>query len=253
MLRSLNELTGYQLQGIDDSIGRCKDFLFDDRRWVVRYMVADTHKWLPGGRKVLISPISLGEPDWQQHRFPILLSREGIENSPPLADHKPVSQQYETELFNYYGYSYYWMGGDIWGSFSNPAPLIEIEAEKPDVSASSAKASSTKERHLRSAVEVKGYDIQAADESIGHVEDFVLDDDRWTIAFIAVDTRNWLPGGRKVMIATDSLQSVSWADRSVSVNLTAQQIKDSPEYDPEKYRDPEYENVMHNLHGASEN
>jgi len=54
MLRSIDELRGYTLMAQDGEIGRCKDFLLEDSSWVVRYMVADTNKWLPG-RKVLVS------------------------------------------------------------------------------------------------------------------------------------------------------------------------------------------------------
>ncbi|MFT6955644.1 MAG: hypothetical protein ACJAYC_000645 [Halieaceae bacterium] len=57
MLRSLNEIISYHLHGIDEEIGRCKDCLFDDRSWVVRYMLADTNKWLPGGARCLSRPI----------------------------------------------------------------------------------------------------------------------------------------------------------------------------------------------------
>ncbi len=56
MLRSFNEIIRFQRQGIDEEIGRCKYFLFDTRSGRVSYMVADTNKWLPGGRKILISP-----------------------------------------------------------------------------------------------------------------------------------------------------------------------------------------------------
>ena len=91
MLRRARELTGYRLLASDGEIGTCTDFLFDDRDWVVRYMVADTRKWLPG-RKVLISPASLGEPDWNSQTFPIGLSRQQIKDSPALDEHEPVSR-----------------------------------------------------------------------------------------------------------------------------------------------------------------
>jgi hypothetical protein len=58
MLRSIDSIIGYRLEATDGEFGRCKDFLFDDEKWVTRYMVVDTGKWLPG-RKVLISPISV--------------------------------------------------------------------------------------------------------------------------------------------------------------------------------------------------
>jgi hypothetical protein len=52
--------------------------------------------------------------------------------------------------------------------------------------------------HLRSVKEVIGYHIQATDGDIGHVEDFVVDDEVWALRYVVVDTRNWLPG-RKVL------------------------------------------------------
>ena len=77
MLRSVKEIMNYVLSAEDGEIGRCKDFLFDDEFWTIRYMVADTGKWL-SDRKVLISPISLGEPDWLSRRFFVNLTREGM-------------------------------------------------------------------------------------------------------------------------------------------------------------------------------
>jgi hypothetical protein len=42
MLRLIGEITGYVLAAENGDIGRCKDFLFDDTQWAIRYMVADT-------------------------------------------------------------------------------------------------------------------------------------------------------------------------------------------------------------------
>ena len=50
MLRSIKDIQGYVLGAQDGEIGRCSDFLFDDKNWTVRYIVADTQKWLPGRR-----------------------------------------------------------------------------------------------------------------------------------------------------------------------------------------------------------
>lgn len=103
MLRGMEELEGYTLEATDGEVGRCEDFLFDDRRWVVRNMAANTGKWLPG-RSVLISPISLGEPDWRSRHFPIKLTKHQIESSPNIRHDDPVSRQYEAELFDHLGY-----------------------------------------------------------------------------------------------------------------------------------------------------
>jgi len=55
MLRNAKGILNYVLQAKDGEIGRCKDFLFDDEKWTIRYIVADTRNWLPG-RKVLVAP-----------------------------------------------------------------------------------------------------------------------------------------------------------------------------------------------------
>ncbi len=97
MLRSVKELFNYVLEAEDGEIGRCKDFLFDDEHWTVRYMVADTGKWLPG-RKVLVSPLSLGDPKWATRQFSVKLTKEQIENAPPLDKDAPVSRLYEKNI-----------------------------------------------------------------------------------------------------------------------------------------------------------
>lgn len=243
MLRSVNELYNFVLEAQDGEIGRCKDFLFDDERWTVRYMAADTGKWLPG-RKVLISPISLGEPGWFNRRFEVKLTKEQIENSPPLDSDAPVSRQFETKWFAYYGYPYYWGGVGIWGGEPYPGPLFLQKG----VYAENEPEFSEDNIHTRSAKEVIGYHIQAADDKIGHVEDFLLEDDSWTIRYMVVDTRNWLPG-RKVLVTPAWIEAVDWSERKVHVDLTKDQIKESPEYDPSSPVMREYEERLYEFYG----
>jgi hypothetical protein len=51
MLRSAKYLKGFAIGAKDGDIGEAYDFIFDDKNWTVRYVVADTQRWLPG-RKV---------------------------------------------------------------------------------------------------------------------------------------------------------------------------------------------------------
>ena len=45
-----------------------------------------------------------------------------------------------------------------------------------------------------------GYHIEATDGGIGHVKDFIIDDETWAIRYLEVDTRNWWPG-KKVLVS----------------------------------------------------
>jgi hypothetical protein len=242
MLRSVNELYNYVLHAKDGEIGRCKDFLFDDRFWTIRYMVADTGKWLPR-RRVLVSPISLGEPNWDSKLFPVRLSKKQIEEAPELDEEAPVSRQKEAEWVRYYDWPHYWSGPGVWETEDSPNALfIQKQLEEAEEEAEGA------DMHLRATKEVNGYHIDATDGKIGHVEDFIVDDQAWTIRYVVVDTRNWLPGP-KVLLSPDWVQSVSWLDREVSVGVTIQEVKDSPGYDPGTPVNREYEVRLYDFFG----
>jgi hypothetical protein len=238
MLRNVSTILNFSLLAEDGEIGRCKDFLFDDEKWAIRYMVADTRKWLPG-RKVLISPISLGAVDWSTRLFQVELTRRQVEDSPLLDEDAPVSRQYEILYGNYFGTSSYWDGANVWGSHPNPS-LLRGEQDKL-----ATDFEGPEENHLRSVKEVTGYHIQATDGDIGHVEDFVVDDKMWALRYVVVDTRNWLPG-RKVLVSPQWATAVDWVEEKLRVDLTTDTIKGSPEYEPLAPIDRDYESVLHN-------
>lgn len=224
MLRSTKELTGYTIVATDDEVGRCHDFLIDDKTWTVRYMVADTGKWLPG-RKVLISPIALGDPIWEARRFPVLMSRAEIEASPDLDEEAPVSRQWEIWYHQHHGWPYYWGQGNLWAASAAPGTLYAGHEELGDA------GPELENPHLHSLDEVTGYRIDASDGEIGRLQDLIIDDATWNIRYAVVDTRAFLPG-KTVLVPLAALDEVRWDDRSLAIDLTQAQIKNLPEYDP---------------------
>jgi hypothetical protein len=242
MMRSTKEMMGYRLQATDGEIGRCRDFLFDDEQWAIRYMVADTGKWIPD-RKVLISPLSLGEPDWSSKRFPVHLTKAQIEAAPPIEEDQPVSRQHEVMVLRHYGYPYYWVGEGLWGLESTPLALREVSAERVTIP-----PEPKGDPHLRSVDEVVSYHIDASDGEIGHVEDFVLDEDTWALRYMVVDTRNWLPG-RKVLVSPAWVLGFDWRAGKANVDLARDQIKESPEFDPSVPVNREYETRLYDFYG----
>src|SRR5271169_6342343 len=174
MLRSIKQLYGEKLRASDGEIGHVKDFYFDDQKWVVRYAVADTGSWLLG-RLVLIAPHAFGNLDQNRTSLLVNLTRQQIENSPPIESHKPVSRQYEEEYYRYYGWPSYWMGGGIWGMNTFPVvgpPPYPLPSETSGESDSARKGD---DAHLRSTHAVTGYHLQTGKETIGHVTDFMMD------------------------------------------------------------------------------
>ncbi len=221
MLRRAKELKNYQLKAKDGEIGRVKEFYFDDRNWIVRYLVVDTGTWL-AGKRVLISPFAMtGEI---QGTIPVNLTKQQVEDSPFPESDLPVSRQFEMEYHTYYGWPLYWQGPYVWGAASVPYHGAIESAEAP--------ATEKGDPYLRSTQDVTEYRIQAQDGEIGHVEDFVIDDHNWSIRYLLVNTRNWWPG-KSVLIPPSWASNISWEESKVFVDLSRQTIKEAPEFDPE--------------------
>jgi len=248
MLKSVVQLQGGTIRATDGEIGKVDQFYFDDETWAIRYLVVNTGDWLPG-RLVLVSPIALRQADWQSKRLDVALTKKQIEDSPSIDTHKPISRQHEAVYMGYYGYPYYWGGPNLWGLASYPAGLavqreVVTEAEAREARARKESADS----HLRSTEEVTGYLIEAADGQIGHVADFIVDDETWAIRYLEVDTRNWWPG-KRVLVSPQWVDNVSWPDSKVYLHLSRETIKNGPEYIESMPITREYENRLYGYYG----
>lgn len=256
MLQSVNNLKGQVIHARDGELGNVDQFLFDDERWTIRYLVVSTGALL--GRKVLISPISI-DRNRKTDGLTLSLTKEQIRNSPNIDTDRPVSRQHETEYFNYYGYPYYWGGPGLWGGTSYPIghPATSRSSGYPDRTSGYAGTAATArpqparkgDPHLRSTKEVIGYYIDATDGNIGHVEDFLFDDEHWAIRYMVIDTVNWWPG-KKVVVAPQWIEEVSWMESRVHVNLSRERIKNAPEYDPATMIDRGYEDKLYEHYGS---
>jgi uncharacterized protein YrrD len=230
MLHSAKKLDGMKIIAIDGDAGHVEDVYFDDEKWVIRHLQVDTGGWLTG-RKVLVSPIAVSTTDWDDKSIHINLTKQQIEDGPGIETHKPVSRQHEEDIYRHFGYPYYWTGPYLWGYTVLPALVSENPLEDPQrQEIGAAMDNEGNEIHLRSCSEVIGYDIHATDKTIGHVDDFLFDDEDWSIRLMVVDTRNWWPG-KHVLVPPQRVLRVSWEEKEVFVNVSRDDVENSPEYD----------------------
>ena len=186
MLINSNAVKGFKLHGRDGEIGKVKEFYFDDHHWAIRYLIADTGSWLTG-RAVLISPHAITEVSCDEQFIGVSLTKKEIEDSPSINSDKPVSQQFEDSYYGYYGWPAYWSGPYLWGF--DPHIIHERDKNEP-----TTPEQRSWDHHLRSTHDVSGRHVQANDGAIGHVEDFLIDDETWAIRYLIVDTKNLWPG-----------------------------------------------------------
>ncbi len=224
MLQNIKELYGHKLAASDGEIGKIKDFYFDDQRWAVRYLVADTGLWLTD-RLVLISPHAFGNLDRENMQLHVNLTCSQIEKSPTIETRRPVSRQYEQDYYAYYGWPAYWTGDLMWGAAGFPTANSSL----PDTSLSPERTQNN-DLHLRSTQAVKGYDIQATDGPIGSVSGFLVDDQSWAVTELVVETGHWY-SGKEILISPSQITRISYGESKVFVKLTKSDILRTVEND----------------------
>ena len=200
----------------------------------------------------MISPYAVQSIDWQANTIVVNLTRAQVEGSPGIDTAKPVSRQHEAAYHRYYGYPSYWQSMMFWASGSMPV-IMPTEPQIPEEDEARMQADARQagaDHHLRSSRVVLGYRIEASDDLIGHVADFLFDEETWAMCYLMVDTRHWRHG-KHVLISPRRIRAINWSERTLTVALKRKEIEQSPEYDPEYVPSREHEQAIYRRHPPS--
>lgn len=222
MLHSLNNLDNFELFTVDGPMGFCKDFLFNDEQWSLHYLLADTHKWVPGGKKMLIHSNAIEEIDAASKIIRLNVTARQLKDSPSLLSSEPISRAYEKTYMCYFDYATYHVG---------PIPLdtwfVGVHPERVKLVSAPAEPASEK-NHVHSAHFVEDYDLDVDHTKHGKIVDFVFDDKTWNIVFLAIELKAWAGHSQPVLLAPNELEVIDWANQQVHVELPVETLKNSP-------------------------
>ena len=101
---------------------------------------------------------------------------------------------------------------------------------------------------LRRVDDLRGFTIAATDEEIGSVDDFYFDDKTWSIRYLIVDTGPWLVG-KQVLISPTAVEAPVWEAKILPVNLTKEQVENSPGIGVDQPVSRQHEIDLHNHYG----
>jgi hypothetical protein len=236
MLLSSDNLRGFALHGTDGDVGHVESFLFDETSWGIRYLVVDTGPFI-FGRKVLLAPASVSR--FSRDRIEVNLAIEQIRNSPSIDTEKPVSRQMEQELHQYYDWRYYWDDPAM-----VPAPAVPLPVPEP-LSGEEV----NDHPYPRSTREVTGYWVYSGKDTIGRVDDLIVDTDEWNIPCFVLSRKN-NPSGKKVLIGTHQVTMISWRESAFKTDITAEVIEESPEFNPHDAVNHRFEEVLYDYYGV---
>ena len=202
MIIANNQLNEFSLRASDGSIGQVRDLYFNDDDWAIRYLVVETGNWFTR-HQVLIPTAALDSIDATNKVIQVSLTRDQVKHSPDVDCDMPVSRQHQTDLSGYYGFPSYLEG-----------------VQRPS------------DPHLRSAEALNGYAARSNRDEIGHVKQFLLDDDGWRVVAVVLKTGTWWQGDL-MRIETDGIETIDWDSSSIEVIASRESLKDEPEH-PDK-------------------
>ena len=85
-------------------------------------------------------------------------------------------------------------------------------------------------------IDITGFSVEATDGKIGKIDEASYDD---TSSYVVVDTGPWI-FGKKVVLPAGVIDRVDLDSETVFVNRMKDEIKDAPEYDPDRGLDAAY-------------
>jgi hypothetical protein len=149
-----------------------------------------------------------------------------------------VSRQMEERIYDYYAWDPCWLGAmatPYVAPLYLPGSTAEHQSAEPEPKEG--------DPHLRSIGAVTGYRVYATEGEAGPVEDFLVEDASWNIGYLIVDTRTWW-AAEQVLVSPRTVREINWAERSIHLNLSRQQIKNARAYDPDQMADRADEDLM---------
>jgi hypothetical protein len=211
MLTVAKQVYGASLEGSDGRAGSIYDLLFDDRTWGLRHIVVNVDRWFLG-RQVLLDPACVWTAGGENRGLRVGLTKEQVRNCPDVESDLPVARREAVAAAQVLVWEAYW------SAIAESSPGAEGD------------------KHLRSTKMLTGLHIHCTDGQLGHVVDFLIDRQSWTVREIIVDTRNWWPG-KRVLIEPSLVDAIDWEKREIRLSISRDQVENRPAYGQEEPAD----------------
>jgi hypothetical protein len=94
-------------------------------------------------------------------------------------------------------------------------------------------------------LDIADYDVIATDGKIGSVDEATYELGN---SYIVVDTGPWI-FGKKVMLPASVITEIDPQERKLFVSRTKQEIKNAPEFDEARFKEPDYRDRLGEYYG----
>jgi uncharacterized protein YrrD len=209
MLWNASSIRGYEVVATDGHSGTVEDFIFEDRGWTIRWLVVETGTWL-AHRRVYVPVAAAGEPDAKSRRICLSLTLDQIGQCP---------------------------SGDV-TLLRDAATGAHFTQGEPQLGPDNHVGP-----HFRSLIVMTDASVEAIDDDVGHVQDFLIDADQWRVNYLLVHTTEWWIG-EVILISVKAIAGIDYTRNILKLNVNRQVFKDSERFSPEQTVDGAYDETF---------
>lgn len=101
---------------------------------------------------------------------------------------------------------------------------------------------------LKNAKRFHGGEVRATNGAVGKLRDLYFDDQQWKVRYLAIDAGLWM-SGRQVLVAPIAAGAREIEEGVLTVNLTQEQVRNSPEIDTQRPVSRQEELRLHQHYG----
>ncbi|GAF67078.1 hypothetical protein BTS2_3986 [Bacillus sp. TS-2] len=261
MFIEASKLKKFSLRALDDELGAVDDLIFEGPNFKIRYIEADTRRWLPGGH-VFLSPAAFTELNRENETIGVQLTKEQIKDSPKPSEFT-LTREFEKSLNSHYGWDNYWLHplalprthGPTFVGQTPQSPIIPPIREYDEKTLPDERDQTTKtnrqqvpqdnETLLQSFNDLYKYELHAKNGEVGQIVDCIIDYEDHFIRYFIIDVGGFM-SKELVVLSTEWITEISHIDKTVTVsNIDQSLISNAPEYKRETLFDREQEQIIY--------
>lgn len=217
LLFSTNDLSGFEVQGNDQSVGEIGGFLFHPKTWNLEYLIVSRGIWPLNKERylpveVLETPVNLEET------IHVDLNHEEVESL-----QNEIRGDIKTRIYTEHPIQY-------WRDEKYPKVIpwldpfaISAVFRQRKLDGAANLDDPDEPKNLRYSDDVKGYQVNAKDKSMGKVVDLIIDADQWAIRYVVIEEVD-----EKFMLPPAWVKNINPAAETINLNLNRQIVLESP-------------------------
>ncbi|HAZ13847.1 MAG: hypothetical protein A2X86_14370 [Bdellovibrionales bacterium GWA2_49_15] len=242
MLCSLSKLKASNVCAVDGPIGKIKDFYFDEKNWIIRYMLIDSDGYLNRSNG-FISTSSISNIDMGANRIQVNFSSNSIGKKHRSKKEVDQLTGQQKEKQHEIQFSDFFKRPSSWGLMDYPWVVGPQGVIYENIQGKNEIRLQSSQPNLPSYNQISKYQVHAVNAYLGHIKDILINDETWQFQFLEVAKGAWITS-QSTLIPYDLIEQLNPEGMNIDVLTDRMMVSTAPIYDADNAPIFYFENIL---------